>query len=77
MDEVQTGVGATGVMWALERFNLQPPQIWSLSQEIQSAGYFSTMKSFQTLLETIQHLVCDPTRMILAGAMDKKSSSMI
>lgn len=25
MDEVQTGVGATGVMWAHERFNLQPP----------------------------------------------------
>lgn len=60
MDEVQTGVGATGVMWAHERFNLQPPpDLVTFSKKFQSAGYFfpRPRNHSKLCLQTIQHLV--------------------
>lgn len=75
MDEVQTGVGATGVMWAHERFNLQPPpDLVTFSKKFQSAGYFFhdpeiipnfAYRQFNTWCG-------DPARMILAGAIGQE-----
>ena len=75
MDEVQTGVGATGVMWAHERFNLQPPpDLVTFSKKFQSAGYFFhdpeivpnfAYRQFNTWCG-------DPARMILAGGIGKE-----
>ncbi|KAI5960552.1 UGA1 [Candida pseudojiufengensis] len=72
MDEVQTGVGSTGIMWAHERFNLQPPpDLVTFSKKFQSAGYFFhdpeiipnfAYRQFNTWCG-------DPARMILAGSI--------
>lgn len=41
VDEVQTGVGATGKFWAHEHWNLpSPPDMMTFSKKAQAAGYF-------------------------------------
>ncbi|KAF8430216.1 4-aminobutyrate transaminase gata [Tirmania nivea] len=41
VDEVQTGIGATGKFWAHEHWNLQtPPDIVTFSKKAQTAGYY-------------------------------------
>ncbi|KFA75153.1 hypothetical protein S40288_02819 [Stachybotrys chartarum IBT 40288] len=41
VDEVQTGVGATGKFWAHDHWNLeQPPDIVTFSKKAQAAGYY-------------------------------------
>ncbi|KAF2845723.1 aminotransferase class-III [Plenodomus tracheiphilus IPT5] len=41
VDEVQTGVGATGKFWAHEHWNLStPPDIATFSKKAQTAGYY-------------------------------------
>jgi 4-aminobutyrate aminotransferase/(S)-3-amino-2-methylpropionate transaminase len=41
VDEVQTGVGATGKFWAHEHWDLQtPPDIVTFSKKAQTAGYY-------------------------------------
>ncbi|KAF5093216.1 hypothetical protein D0Z03_002504 [Geotrichum reessii] len=41
VDEVQTGVGATGKLWAHEHWNLPtPPDMVTFSKKAQAAGYF-------------------------------------
>ncbi|KAG7899599.1 hypothetical protein KL907_004951 [Ogataea polymorpha] len=41
IDEVQTGCGATGIMWEHERYNITPPpDLVTFSKKMQSAGYF-------------------------------------
>lgn len=41
VDEVQTGVGATGKFWAHEHWNLEtPPDMVTFSKKAQAAGYF-------------------------------------
>jgi 4-aminobutyrate aminotransferase/(S)-3-amino-2-methylpropionate transaminase len=41
VDEVQTGVGATGKFWAHEHWGLQdPPDIVTFSKKAQTAGYY-------------------------------------
>ncbi|RUS14852.1 4-aminobutyrate aminotransferase [Endogone sp. FLAS-F59071] len=41
VDEVQTGVGATGTFWAHEKWNLEtPPDIVTFSKKFQAAGYY-------------------------------------
>ena len=41
VDEVQTGVGATGKFWAHEHWDLQdPPDIMTFSKKAQAAGYY-------------------------------------
>ena len=75
MDEVQTGVGATGVMWAHERFNLQPPaDIVTFSKKFQSAGYFYHDPEITPNMAYRQfNTWCgDPARMTLAGAIGKE-----
>jgi len=42
VDEVQTGVGATGTMWAHEQWNLDtPPDIITFAKKMQISGYFT------------------------------------
>lgn len=75
MDEVQTGVGATGVMWAHERFNLQPPpDLVTFSKKFQSAGYFYHDPEITPNMAYRQfNTWCgDPARMTLAGAIGKE-----
>jgi len=44
VDEVQTGVGATGKFWAHEHWNLAtPPDIVTFSKKMQAAGYYHNM----------------------------------
>ena len=41
VDEVQTGMGATGAMWAHDHWNLTaPPDIVTFSKKAQAAGYY-------------------------------------
>jgi len=41
VDEVQTGVGATGKFWAHDHWNLQdPPDMVTFSKKAQTAGYY-------------------------------------
>jgi 4-aminobutyrate aminotransferase/(S)-3-amino-2-methylpropionate transaminase len=41
VDEVQTGVGATGKFWAHDHWNLQsPPDLVTFSKKAQTAGYY-------------------------------------
>jgi 4-aminobutyrate aminotransferase / (S)-3-amino-2-methylpropionate transaminase len=43
VDEVQTGVGATGKFWAHEHWNLaSPPDMVTFSKKAQTAGYYYT-----------------------------------
>ncbi|CAF0726001.1 unnamed protein product [Adineta steineri] len=47
IDEVQTGLGATGKFWAHEHFNLpEAPDIVTFSKKFQTGGYFAK-KEFQ------------------------------
>ncbi len=42
IDEVQTGLGATGKFWAHEHFNLpEPPDVVTFSKKFQTGGYFA------------------------------------
>lgn len=75
IDEVQTGVGATGTFWAHEHFNITPaPDMVTFSKKFQSAGYFfhdpeivpnQPYRQFNTWCG-------DPARMILAGAIGQE-----
>ncbi|KAK6204856.1 4-aminobutyrate aminotransferase [Scheffersomyces amazonensis] len=75
IDEVQTGVGATGTLWAHDHFNLSPlPDIVTFSKKFQSAGYYfhdpeiipnQPYRQFNTWCG-------DPARIILAGAIGKE-----
>lgn len=75
MDEVQTGVGATGKFWAHEYFELLPPaDMVTFSKKFQSAGYYfhdpeivpnQPYRQFNTWCG-------DPARMILAGAIGQE-----
>lgn len=41
VDEVQTGVGATGSFWAHEKWQLDhPPDFVTFSKKMQAAGYY-------------------------------------
>ncbi|KAN0062096.1 4-aminobutyrate transaminase [Thecaphora frezii] len=43
VDEVQTGVGATGTFWAHDKWQLTtPPDIVTFSKKMQAAGYYHT-----------------------------------
>jgi len=45
IDEVQTGGGATGKMWAHEHWNLDsPPDIVTFSKKLQAAGFFHNLQ---------------------------------
>ncbi|KAJ3297124.1 hypothetical protein HK104_000838 [Borealophlyctis nickersoniae] len=45
VDEVQTGVGATGKMWAHEHWNLpSPPDMVTFSKKMQAAGFYHNIE---------------------------------
>jgi 4-aminobutyrate aminotransferase/(S)-3-amino-2-methylpropionate transaminase len=72
VDEVQTGVAATGKFWCHEHFGMSPPpDLVTFSKKFQLAGYFfhdpqlvpnAAYRQFNTWCG-------DPARMILAGAI--------
>lgn len=69
VDEVQTGVGATGKFWAHEHWNLSsPPDIVTFSKKFQSAGYyFSEPKLVPNLPYRQFNTWCgDPSKAIIA-----------
>lgn len=75
VDEVQTGVGATGRFWAHEHFNITPaPDMVTFSKKFQSAGYyFHDPKIIPNIAYRQFNTWCgDPARMILAGAIGKE-----
>lgn len=72
IDEVQTGLGATGKLWAHEYFGMKPaPDMVTFSKKYQLAGYYfhdpkivpdQPYRQFNTWCG-------DPARMVLAGAI--------
>lgn len=75
VDEVQTGVGATGKLWAHEHFNLSPaPDLVTFSKKFQSAGYFFHDPEFVPNFAYRQfNTWCgDPAHMIIAGAIGQE-----
>lgn len=72
VDEVQTGVGATGKFWCHEHFNLSPPpDMVTFSKKFQSAGYYFHDPEIVPSISYRQFSTwCgDPARMILAGVI--------
>ncbi|KAE8243272.1 hypothetical protein A4X06_0g6433 [Tilletia controversa] len=50
VDEVQTGVGATGTFWAHEKWNLQtPPDFVVFSKKMQAAGFYHNVDTRPTV----------------------------
>ena len=50
VDEVQTGVGATGHFWAHEKWNLDtPPDFVTYSKKMQAAGFFHAAETRASL----------------------------
>lgn len=75
IDEVQTGVGATGKFWAHEHFNITPsPDIVTFSKKFQSAGYyFHDPEIVPNVAYRQFNTWCgDPARMILAGSIGQQ-----
>lgn len=75
VDEVQTGVAATGTFWCHEHFGMSPPpDMVTYSKKFQSAGYYfhnpelipnQAYRQFNTWCG-------DPARMVLAGAIGQE-----
>ncbi|VVT56602.1 uncharacterized protein SAPINGB_P005172 [Magnusiomyces paraingens] len=75
VDEVQTGVGATGKFWAHEYWNLtDAPDIVTFSKKFQAAGYyFSEPKIVPNLPYRQFNTWCgDPSKAIIARAIYKE-----
>lgn len=72
VDEVQTGLGATGTLWCHEQANITPPpDLVTFSKKCQSAGYFFHDDKFIPALPySIFNTWCgNPSSMIIAGAI--------
>lgn len=72
VDEVQTGVAATGKMWAHEHWGLEtPPDMVTFSKKAQTAGYFFGNPDLKPRLPFRQfNTWCgDPAHLIIAGAI--------
>ncbi|KAH3680415.1 hypothetical protein WICMUC_000346 [Wickerhamomyces mucosus] len=75
IDEVQTGLGATGKLWAHEHFNITPsPDLVTFSKKFQSAGYFFHDPKFvpNQAYRQFNTWCGDPARMIIAGTLVKE-----
>lgn len=75
IDEVQTGVGATGKMWCHEYADIQPPvDLVTFSKKFQSAGYFFHDPDFipNEPYRQFNTWCGDPARMIVAGAIGEE-----
>lgn len=73
VDEVQTGVGATGYMWAHEEWGLEtPPDIVTFAKKMQIAGYFCTEKYKPDKPYQIYNTwLGDPVRLTMANTIAK------
>ncbi|CEP64138.1 4-aminobutyrate transaminase LALA0_S10e03312g [Lachancea lanzarotensis] len=72
IDEVQTGVGATGKAWCHEWADIQPPvDLVTFSKKFQSAGYFfhDTLFVPNKPYRQFNTWCGEPARMIIAGAI--------
>ena len=72
VDEVQTGVGATGKFWAHEHWNLSlPPDMVTFSKKAQAAGYFYSDARLrpQKAYRQFNTWMGDPARAIMFKAM--------
>lgn len=72
VDEVQTGVGATGKFWAHEHWNLPtPPDMVTFSKKAQTAGYYFSNPELRPYLPYRQfNTWCgDPSKLILAKSI--------
>lgn len=75
VDEVQTGVGATGKFWAHEHWNLtSPPDMVTFSKKFQAAGFYFGNSELQPKQPYRQfNTWCgDPSKAILAKAIYKE-----
>lgn len=72
VDEVQTGVGATGKFWAHEHWHLpSPPDIVTFSKKAQAAGYFYSDVRLrpQEAYRQFNTWMGDPARAVMFRAM--------
>ncbi|KAK7742084.1 4-aminobutyrate transaminase [Cytospora paraplurivora] len=72
VDEVQTGVGATGKFWAHEHWNLTtPPDLVTFSKKAQTAGYYfgNTELRPNKAYRQFNTWMGDPTRALLFRAI--------
>lgn len=75
IDEVQTGVGATGKFWCHEWAEIQPPvDLVTFSKKFQSAGYWFHDDRFipNKAYRQFNTWCGDPARMIIAGAIGQE-----
>ena len=75
IDEVQTGVGATGKFWCHEYADIQPPvDLVTFSKKFQSAGYFFHDPKFTPNKPYRQfNTWCgEPARLLIAGAIGQE-----
>jgi 4-aminobutyrate aminotransferase/(S)-3-amino-2-methylpropionate transaminase len=73
VDEVQTGCGASGKMWAHEHWNLDtPPDIVTFSKKMQIAGYFTTTKYIpEHSFQIFNTWLGDPLRILLINEIGR------
>ncbi len=70
IDEVQTGLGATGKMWAHEHFNLdESPDIMTFSKKMQIGGYYYKEKLFTQPYRIFNTWLGDPIRLLYLEAI--------
>lgn len=71
VDEVQTGVGSSGYMWAHESWDLEtPPDIVTFAKKMQIAGYFCTKKYMPNKPYQIYNTwLGDPVRLVMANTI--------
>lgn len=72
VDEVQTGVGATGHFWAHEAWNLtSPPDMVTFSKKAQAAGFFYTNPELRPKLpyRNFNTWIGDPARILVANSI--------
>lgn len=72
VDEVQTGVGATGKFWAHEHWDLSsPPDIVTFSKKAQAAGFYYSNPALQpkAAYRQFNTWMGDPARALLFGAI--------
>lgn len=77
VDEVQTGVGATGKFWAHEHWNLTtPPDMVTFSKKFQAAGFYFNNRDLQPNQPYRQfNTWCgDPSKAIIARALYQEIS---
>lgn len=71
VDEVQTGLGASGRMWAFEHWDLEfPPDIVTFSKKTQVAGYFHTDRfRARAPYRVFNTWMGDPAKVLLCGTV--------